>query len=157
AERWVARYDGPGDGYGFASALGVSPDGSTVFVTGESRSDYATLAYEASTGAERWVARYDGPGNSDDHAVALGVSPDGSAVFVAGSSLGVEAGYDYATLAYDASTGAERWVASYDGPANEGDFARALGVSPDGSTLFVMGHSLGLGAGFDYATVAYRS
>ncbi|MGH2556387.1 MAG: S8 family serine peptidase [Actinomycetota bacterium] len=156
AERWVARYDGPGDGYGFASALGVSPDGSTVFVTGGSVgvgtgfNDYATVAYEASTGAERWVTRYNGPGNGDDGTDALGVSPDGATVFVTGPSWGGATGYDFDTVAYDASTGAERWVKRYDGPSSHNDGAEALGVSPDGSTVFVTGST-----DVDYATVAY--
>ena len=45
-----------------------------------------------------------------------GVSPDGSKVFVTGYSVGSASGYDYATVAYDASTGSELWVKRYDGP-----------------------------------------
>jgi hypothetical protein len=59
----VRRYNGPGNSYDFANALGVSPDGSKVFVTGESNAssaldskDYATVAYNASTGASLWEA-----------------------------------------------------------------------------------------------------
>ena len=87
-------------------------------------SDYATVAYDASTGTELWVTRYNGPGNGDDYAAyALGMSPDGSAVFVTGYSRGSTSGFDYATVAYDATTGAELWASRYNGAA-DGDIAR---------------------------------
>jgi WD40 repeat protein len=156
---WVTRYDGPGSGSDGPAGLGVSPNGSPVFVTGASigsgsSDDYATLAYDASTGAEEWLERYNGPANSFDEATALGVSPDGSTVFVTGLSIGSLAS-DYATLAYDASSGAELWVKRYDGPAKGDDQAHALGVSPDGFKLFVTGFRTESTSGFDYATIAY--
>jgi hypothetical protein len=158
---WVTRYKGPANGFDEATALRVSPDGSNVFVTGDSGGstsidDYATVAYKAGTGASLWVKRYNGPGNGDDGAHALGVSPDGSKVFVTGPSEGSTSGYDYATVAYDASTGAGLWVRRYNGPGNGGDGAQALGVSPDGSSVFVTGASTGSGFA-DYATVAYSA
>jgi hypothetical protein len=158
--RWARRYNGPANGGDEAYALGMSPDGSTVFVTGASTGsgtseDHATAAYDASTGKTRWVRRYNGPGNSLDAAYALGVGPDGSTVFITGYSLGSGTSDDYATLAYDGSTGATRWVRRYNGPANSEDDAYALGVSPDGSTLFVTGASFGSATYDDYATAAY--
>src|SRR6266550_951936 len=134
-ELWVKRYNGPGNGNDGGTSGAVSPDGSTVFVTGGSCGsgtdcDYATLAYDASTGAQLWAKRYNGPGNGFDWARALGVSPDGSTVFVTGRSPGSGTGVDYATLAYDASTGAKLWVKRYNGPGNNSDLAAALGVSP---------------------------
>jgi hypothetical protein len=51
AMEWVKRY-GPGDG--FATALGVSPDESAVFVTGTSLSDYGTVAYAPYDDRCRW-------------------------------------------------------------------------------------------------------
>jgi hypothetical protein len=161
AQLWVARYDGPAN-YDYATALKVSPDGSKVFVTGTSvgtqiTNDYATVAYDASTGAQLWVARYNGSGDGDDSAYALAVSPDGSGVFVTGFSDGVQTGRDYATVAYEGSTGAERWVSRYDGPAHLNDLAVAIGVSPDGSDVFVTGTSAGAHTDYDYATVAYAA
>ncbi|MDP9329188.1 MAG: PQQ-binding-like beta-propeller repeat protein [Actinomycetota bacterium] len=160
ARLWVKRYNGPGNGYDDANALGVSPDGSKVFVTGESpgsssNDDYATVAYDASSGAELWVKRYNGLGNSRDDATALGVSPDGSVVFVTGFSYGSANGYDYATVAYDALTGARLWAKGYDGPANGDDVASAAVVSPDSSQVFVTGYSVGSTGHADYATVSY--
>jgi DNA-binding beta-propeller fold protein YncE len=107
---WSRRYDGPGHFHDDAAAVGVSPDGSRVFVTGVSSGsakieefyaeDYATLAYDATTGATEWLRRYNGPGDSSDRATALAVSPIGSTVFVTGASVGVTSSEDYATVAY---------------------------------------------------------
>jgi hypothetical protein len=160
AELWAVRYNGPGNGFDVARALGVSPDGSEVFVTGvskgsTSRDDYATVAFDALSGAKLWVRRYNGPGKGDDSAYALEVSPDGSQIIVAGESLGSTSGYDYATVAYDTSTGAKLWARRYNGPGNGGDFGRALGLTPGGSDVFVTGGSLGSTTRYDYATVAY--
>jgi sugar lactone lactonase YvrE len=159
AELWVKRYDGGLQDV--ASALGVTPDGSEVFVTGRSASsstdgdDYATVAYNASTGAELWVKRYHtAPGNSYGGATALGVSPDGSEVFVTGQTAGSTGYSDYATVAYDAATGAKLWATLYGGDVNDSAFA--LGVSPNGSEVFVTGTS-GPGYADDYATVAYAA
>jgi outer membrane protein assembly factor BamB len=166
ARLWGARYNGPGNSDDVAVALGVSPDGSAVYVTGSSMGattgqDYATIAYDAATGAVLWRARYNGAGNDADLANALSVSPDGSVVFITGASVGGSGsyGWDYATIAYDAATGARLWHTRYDGggEAGSGDLAYALGVSPDGSAVFVTGARTEEGGAtyFDYETIAY--
>jgi WD40 repeat protein len=133
----------------------VCPDGSSVFVTGSSGippgfSDYATVTYDAATGAKLWARRYNGPANHVDFARAVGISPDGSSVFVTGSSAGTNSGSnDHATIVYDASTGATLWLERYQGGA------RALGVGPHGSRLFVTGQTAGSTGSPDFATVAY--
>lgn len=141
-ELWVARYDGPANDKEFAHDIAIDPDGETVFVTGTSAasdSDYATVAYNATTGEELWVARYDGPGNDFDQALDLVVSPDGSRVFVTGDSYGMNS--DATTIAYDADSGVELWVARYNGPPNHHDRGYAVAVSPDGSHVYVAGVS----------------
>jgi hypothetical protein len=85
------------------------------------------------------------------------VSPDGTTVFVTGYSYGSTVISDYATVAYDASAGVKRWVRRYNGPANGDDFATALGMSPDGATVFVTGAVTGKTSPWDYATVAYAA
>lgn len=161
APQWTKTYNGPSNGYDQATAIGVSPNGATVFVTGASRGsgtglDYATVAYDASNGTQLWAKRYTGAGKRVDYATALGVSTDGAIVFVTGYSPGSGTGDDYATLAYSASTGATLWTKRYDGPGHGSDMARALAVSPDGSAVFVTGGSPGTTSGDDYATVAYN-
>ena len=164
AQRWAKLYSGVGIEGGQASWLAVSPDGKTVFVTGDigvdnGGEDYATLAYNAATGAQRWVKSYNGTGKSDDLAYSVAVSPDGKTVFVTGASLGTSSPLpfdDYATIAYNAATGAQKWVKRYNGPVNSGNQAYSVAVSPDGSTVFVTGGSGASGEDY-YATVAYNA
>jgi PQQ-like domain len=167
AQRWARDYNRPG-GFSIASSMTVSPSGQTVFVTGNSRGaasgeDYATVAYNAATGAQRWARRYNGPHNDDDEAAAVAVSS--GKVFVTGSSEeGRANGEDYATVAYNAATGARLWVTRYNGPARLDDEASSVAVSPAGRTVYVTGFSGVAISGrenavllSDYATVAYSA
>ena len=159
---WLKRYNGTGNGDDVATRVVASPDGSKVFVAGESTvtsgdGDYATLAYDASTGHQLWVKSYQGPGGPlpqfSSPVVSAASSADGSKVFMTCQSLGATTGEDYVTVAYDASTGAKVWTKRYNGPAN--DFDAALAVATSASEVFVTGTSNGTTSGGDYATVAY--
>ncbi|HEY2443473.1 MAG TPA: PQQ-binding-like beta-propeller repeat protein [Streptosporangiaceae bacterium] len=160
ARLWTALYQGPGM-RNTAIALAVSPDGSTVFVTGTSATGhtdaYATVAYDAATGAARWTARYH-PGPGGSLATAVAVSPDGTQVFVTGYSFQTAGPSDYATVDYDAATGAQQWARRYHGSGNGGSAGTSVAVSPDGGTVYVTGYA-GAGNQFldQYATVAYRA
>jgi outer membrane protein assembly factor BamB len=161
AQLWAARYNDPGHSTDQAYSVAVSPNGKAVFITGESLTttpgeDYATVAYNAATGAQLWAARYDSPSNNGA-AAEVAVSPDSKAVFVTGSSLGTPTGEDYATVAYNAATGAQLWVARYDGFGGGGNYAHSVAVSPNGKTVLVTGESIGTNNGYDYATVAYNA
>ena len=115
AQLWVKTYNGPANLYDAPNALAVSTDGTKVFATGYSRGatsldDYATVAYEASTGRALGdpLQRPGEPATSR----RARVSPDGSSVFVTGTSWTTNR-IDYATMAYDASTGDELWIKRY--------------------------------------------
>ena len=161
AQLWVQQYNGPFSSY--ASSVAVSPDGATVVVTGESYiaaqqgPTYVTIAYNATTGAQLWLKRYNGPGSSND-ASAVAISPDGATVYVTGQSLGPHGrNWDYATIAYNATTGAQQWLKRYNGPGHRTDEANSIAVSPAGDRVFVTGGSTGATTGMDYATIAYSS
>jgi hypothetical protein len=154
---WVSRYEGPAGNVDEANAMVASPDATRVFVTGTSMNDdfltdFATVAYDASTGVELWTARYGGPAGTNDNALAITVDPAGTAVYVTGRSMGD--GFDYGTVAYDAATGGQLWVARYDGPGGGADTPKAIGVSADGQMVYVTGGSVG-SLQDDFATVAY--
>src|SRR5262249_31769012 len=106
---WARRYDDAFSRVDQAFAVGVSPDGSTTYVTGRSSGadstafsglDYATVAYDAATGSQIWQARYNGPANNLDEPFSLAVSPSTGRVFITGHSMGSTSADDYATIAY---------------------------------------------------------
>jgi putative pyrroloquinoline-quinone binding quinoprotein len=156
---WGRSYNGPDSNIDEALDVAVSTDGRTVYVTGYSfggpatTNDATTIAYDALTGRQLWVARYDGPGHDTDVGVDVAVAPDGESVFVTGASIGTDGMLDVLTLAYDASTGIQSWVARH-GEANAAaDEGLSLGVSPDGGLVFVTGYQTSVDA--DFLTVAY--
>jgi WD40 repeat protein len=137
---WLKTYksDTSGTLNDWGLAVAVSPDGSTVVVTGGADGAYGTIAYAAATGAQQWVALYN-PGNSTASAVA--VSPDGSTVLVTGTSAKAKTSSQVATLAYNAATGATLWLRRYPGAGNPSGYGEghALAVNPDGSAVYVAG------------------
>lgn len=157
SQLWVARYNGPANGYDLAYALTLDNAGN-VYVTGWSQgnftdADYATIKYDSS-GSQIWVARYNGPASGEDKASAVAVDSAGN-VYVTGSSTGNGTGADYTTIKYD-SDGNQLWVARYNGSANKGDQASAMALDGLGN-IYVTGSSAGSGTETDYATVKYDS
>ena len=158
-EQWVARYNGPGNGVDRPAAMAVDTSGN-VYVTGTSLgsdtgNDYTTIKYD-SGGQEVWIARYNGPANDDDQAYAIALDASGN-VYVTGESLGLDTGYDYATVKYNCA-GQEQWVARYNGPGMERTFDGATAIAVDESgNAYVTGTSSSDLTGEDYATIKYNS
>lgn len=119
--------------------------------------DGTTESPPAPTLRELWAARSDGSGVDSDVAHAIAVSPNGTTTYITGRNGGDGTLTDYVTMAYDTGSGRELWAARYDGPAKKTDEAWDLGVSPDGSRVFVSGASAtgSFSSDADYATVAY--
>lgn len=151
-ERWVVRYNGPGNGYDRASAMTIDSS-NNVYVTGTSDGggtnfDYATVKYR-NNGTKLWAVRYNGQLNGNDRASALTVD-SWSNVYVTGSSDG-----NYTTVKY-APDGSQLWAAHYDGPGNSFyDRANAIAVLDSSGCVYVTGVSDGGGTNLDYATIRY--
>ncbi len=117
--------------------------------------DYATLAYRASTGARLWVRRYNSPGSGYgyDEASAMAINPTGMVLYVTGDSHAAHSGGSYTTVAYRASTGARLWANRYTGAGGPA----AIAVNPRGAGVFVTGTRNFEPGTFDFVTVAYNA
>ncbi|HEY1199334.1 MAG TPA: SBBP repeat-containing protein [Niastella sp.] len=149
--QWIRRYNGLGNSFDRASAIGVDNAGN-VYVTGWSwgigtYQDYATIKYDAN-GNELWVARYNAGTNTSEEAKALVVDALGN-VYITGTGNPTEfSPSDYVTIKYN-TAGVQQWVARY-GTANI-DEPKDIAVDAVGN-VFVTGGSFG-----DYATVKYNA
>jgi len=56
---------------------------------------------------------------------------------------GPVAHHDFATVAYNAATGTQRWVARYNETSNGWDAGGSVAITPDGRTVTVAGPSFG--------------
>jgi len=115
-ELWSQTWDGTPTGVDNGNVVAFSPDSSLVYIGGVTSGaagelDYVTIAYDASNGTQQWVSIYKGLDIGGTNApFDLAVSDDGHEVFVTGESSGArEYELDYATVAYDASTGRQLW------------------------------------------------
>src|SRR2546425_413615 len=132
----IGGWDTPGA----ARSIGVSPDGTVVFMTGGSTRHTGaplTQARDAATGDLLWTSTFAGDGTQ-----MLAVSPYGERIYVSGFDQGPNSS-DYVTIAYDASTGTQKWLARYDSISHQSDDPFRVAVSPDARLVFVTGRSQG--------------
>ncbi len=105
---WKRAYDDPGGGGDFAQSNAFSPDGSTVYMTGQADfrgiPEFITIAYDAAGGDQVWLRRSKKPGGPvpGAWAEAVAVAPDGSAVYVTGARENNARDRDFLTIAYEA-------------------------------------------------------
>lgn len=156
---WVLDYRAEGSGQYSADEAGhalVLDAAGNVYVAGSSLgattfNDFVTIKYDPD-GNALWVARYDGPGGNDD--LVRGIALDGEGnVYVTGSSVGLDTGFDYATVKYSPD-GLEQWVARHTGPGSYTDEAAGLAVDAAGN-VYVTGSEAINGWSSQYATVKY--
>lgn len=133
-EDWTAFYNGPEDSQDHAYDM-VRDDSGNIYVTGVSRSDFATIKYDEQ-GNELWAVRYDG--GDHDNATALTVDDAGN-IYVAGDSYRADGFEDFTTIKYDPE-GNEIWVAKTRNimPTNIGEVSS---ISVDGTgNVFITGY-----------------
>jgi hypothetical protein len=168
-ERWSATYDDPtvtaprrSDQF----PTDIAGNGRMVFTTLRNvalnpadpyaaTAAWTVVAHDRGDGRLRWSASrneraYDSP-------LAVAVAPAGDSVYVTGSSYdGFPVGATdsrIVTVAYDANTGAEQWVQSWDGLPNGVDAGKTIAISPDGRTV-VVGGVTRTATGLDYVVIA---
>jgi MYXO-CTERM domain-containing protein len=148
---WEQRYDGVGAQLSDrADEVAVDVAG-RVIVTGDSLQSntvnnvvmhYATVAYDGVTGQQLWASRYTGPAGSTLHfGTTVATSPTSAVAIVSGQSDGGGKDYDWATVAYDTATGAQKWVQRLSTPRITLEFATDSVVTADGLTAVVTGVS----------------
>jgi outer membrane protein assembly factor BamB len=160
--RWAKRFGGSRNDA--PAAVAYDPAGTGLFVTGYGyvtatiNTDFVTIGYDAATGQRRWAEFFDGPDHENDRASALALSPDGTTVFVTGrSDTPASIEYDYEVFAYDAATGANIWSTRYSSTQDSDDEPCCIGVSPDGSEVFIAGFTDHGSGTKTYLTMAFHA
>lgn len=172
-ELWKSGYDGPAEEHDYAIGIDVSPDGSNVFISGNSLAGAFALfdspwiitvaSFDAETGDVAWGAHHSDPSGPTTVSDAPAVSADGERVYIAGNQEtdfphNDDTTRDFVTVAFDAQDGDELWAVDYRGPpeANQesDDRVHALVASPsEDDRVYVTGQSGW--TDWNWATVAY--
>lgn len=137
-QKWVKRYNGPGNALDGAISLSIDKDNS-VFITGASYgigtgSDICTIKYD-SNGVQKWLSRYTDVGNEQDQAVSLNIDISGN-VIVTGDSYRTASRSDFCTIKYN-SSGTQLWVKKFD-KSNYSDYASSV-LSDSANNIYVTG------------------
>ena len=157
-QQWVYRYNGSANIEDVMVDLKIDNAGNNIYLTGFANfgspnyADYTTIRIN-SAGTMQWVKRYNHSG-TDDKATSLTIDATGN-VYVTGWVPGILAWESYGTVKYN-SSGAELWVAVYEGPGQKIDIASDIEVDASGN-IFVTGKSQGSNLLYDFATVKYNS
>ena len=151
-ERWVYRYNGPGNATDRANSIVMGSDGNLYaagYSLGGGTYDDFTVVSLTDLGAERWVYRYNGSGNGWDQANSILMGSDGQ-LYAAGFSVGSGTDKDFTVVSLTGS-GEERWVYRYNGPINREDRAYSIATGAGGN-IYAAGYST-RNNGYNYFTV----
>lgn len=157
-QQWMARYNGPGNGFDEAKSIHMMNDGSVIVAgktTGTSTmQDFVTIKYNPD-GTEAWSTIYNGTGNSDDYIISADIDNSNN-VYVTGCSIGGGSGGDIVIIKYD-NSGVQQWLKRYNGAGNGGD--APVGLKVDAADNIVVGGYTDMGAGqkFNFIALKYNT
>lgn len=152
---WEEQYNGPGSSYDVPTDMVLDGAGA-LYVVGASYgttslSDYCTRKYSASNGTFIWEARYDYTSLLDiPAAITLGSS---SRIYVTGGSASSFTNWDFATVKYNASTGAQVTVTRNSSSGLGLDHPTAL-AKDQYDNIYVTGAAIN-GTHYDIKTVKF--
>jgi len=142
------------------TSISMLPSGE-VYMTGRLwagfayRIFYRTAALNAN-GTLRWSKDFDPTPSVQSYHRANGIALDSLGnVHVTGQSSPtyLQPSFDFLTIKYD-NDGRELWTKRYNGPANGGDIAIGIAVTPDGG-IYVAGQSANTNGGTDITLIKY--
>lgn len=155
---WVNNYNGIGDYSDKANDMVTDGSGNIYiggYTTTNGNRDYLTIKMNAS-GDTTWTRIYNGEGNSADEVNAIAIDASGN-VYVTGYSKSNDNGDDYVTIKYN-SSGAQQWIAVFNGANNEDDEAHDIAVDAAGNVFVTGSTQVDVnGLNEDFATVKYNS
>ncbi|MFC1502698.1 hypothetical protein ACFL6A_04740, partial [bacterium] len=133
-QKWISRYEGPGNGDDIPHAMRIDKYGG-IYITGESMSvdteeDMITIKY-GTDGEEIWSTLYNGPGNGSDKSLAVAADTLGNCV-VTGESSGSGTKLDCVTIKYGPA-GDALWTVRYNGVDNDDDRGRVVVLDRTGN------------------------
>jgi PKD repeat protein len=147
SELWVARFNGPGNGYDHARDLALDSDGN-VYVTGDCWHDSSlretVVAYDSS-GKEQWTASF------PDGGIDYGIFVKAIAADERGSVYAM--GDNFMVVAYHTS-GSELWRAHPSIPGGGFGRSRAMALDSDANVYITGWVNVG-GSDYDFFTVKY--
>lgn len=102
---------------------------------------------------QEWVDRYNGPGNGDDYACAIAIDSNNN-IYVTGESSGSGIASDFCTIKYAPDSNIPVWVARYDGPSNDSDYAKDIAIDSN-DNVYVTGYGRDDVTFDDFVTIKY--
>ena len=156
-ELWTTTYNGPGSLFDIPSDVLVDTSGN-VYVTGGSQGsgtgyDYATIKYNPS-GTQQWVSRYNYNDN-DDAASGLALNGSGQVV-VSGASAQAVDNWDFATVKYHKTTGAQLALQRSTASGLGIDRVNALAIDAE-DNIYLTGRASVTAEGYNISTVKLDS
>ncbi|MCB9032149.1 MAG: T9SS type A sorting domain-containing protein [Chitinophagales bacterium] len=157
SELWTATYNGPGSLYDIPSDILIDGSGN-VYVTGGSVGsstgwDYATVKYNSS-GTQQWVSRYN-YNDHDDAASGLATNSSGQ-ILVTGASAQADDNWDFASVKYNQSTGAQITVQRNTASGLGIDRVNSIAIDAD-DNVYLTGRAAITSEGYNIRTIKLDS
>jgi DNA-binding beta-propeller fold protein YncE len=133
---WFASVDPQTHDYG--KHLALNADRSKLYLAASAGDFMALVSLDPASGTQDWAEFPIPQAGGQDRVSAVAVAPDGQSIFLTGQSEDPFSDPTFLTVAYDAD-GNELWTAWEDDANDEGG-ALDIGVSPEGSEVYVTGY-----------------